>query len=77
MREAYSIKQLKSLAKEMSRDMRCGGREVVVLSNLSLLQEAPKIFMSVDLSIVNAEESKGKVILTVENRFAKRCEGRK
>ncbi len=77
LKEASSLKQLESIAKEMSRNMECGTRETVVLNSLSLLTQAPKIFMAVDLSLIDAEERSGKVFLVIENRFSKRCSHRK
>ncbi|MCD6278270.1 MAG: hypothetical protein J7J11_01160 [Desulfurococcales archaeon] len=65
--------QLSRIIKKLSQSMSCGKREQVLLKNYSLLSFAARSVVSESLSLIDAyEESRG-IIITIENRFGKKC----
>jgi hypothetical protein len=73
MLEVNTPKELRKLANTLSKRMKCGSREEILLHSVHLIEEAPKLFMAVNLSIIDARECKDGIIMTIENRFGEQC----
>ncbi len=73
MLEVSTAKELRKLAIMLSKRMECGSREQILLHNVHLIEEAPRFFIAVNLSITDAREYKNGIIMTIENRFGERC----
>ena len=76
MRTVNSIGQLKKAVAEIARTLPCGSTEEIMLTNPVLIQEAPRMIMEKDLSMIDAREEKDAIIITLENRFGIECRER-
>jgi len=73
METVRSLSKLKILMYELSRNLNCGESVSLKLSSPQLLTQLPQMAMSVNLSFIDAEEVKDGFIVTLENRFGRKC----
>ncbi len=62
---------VKKLMKDLSSKLKCGERVEITLTNEELIALVPPEAISRGLSVVDAYEFGGNIIVTVENRFVK------
>jgi hypothetical protein len=73
MKYVSTEKQLKNLLKQLGENLECGAAAEIALGNESLIVNAPKYAMSSNLSLIDAYEKEGTLIIVVVNRFGTKC----
>jgi len=68
-----TLSRLKILLHHLSRELDCDATLNLKLSNPQLLTRLPQIAMSMNLSLIDAEEVKDGFIVTLANRFGDKC----
>ena len=64
---------LSKIIKRLAYTMECGTRKQIFLKDCSLISYVTKSLMSENLSLIDAyEEGKG-IVITIENRFGRKC----
>ncbi|MCD6428538.1 MAG: hypothetical protein J7L12_02855 [Desulfurococcales archaeon] len=65
--------ELSKIIKKLSYSMECGAKEQVYLKDCSLINYVTKSLMSESLSLIDAYEEGRGIVITIENRFGRKC----
>ena len=65
--------ELSKIIRRLAYSMECGMREQVFLKDCSLINYVTKSLMSENLSLIDAYEEGRGIVITIENRFGRKC----
>jgi len=65
--------ELSKIIKKLAYNMECGAREQIFLKDCSLINYVTKSLMGENLSLIDAYEEGRGIIITIENRFGRKC----
>jgi len=76
LQKASTKAKLRSLIRELARNLECGDSVEIKLDTLDLLSLVPVYSIRNGLSVIDAREEGRGAVVVIENRFGKKCKER-